>query len=805
MVSLPAALYDAGRQAGIELGPSFQWIGDTWKGEKEALCELRTPNGIDDLHTYRLHPGLIDSCFQLLAAILLDDDSPPEIYVPVRVGGIEVLGPVPGGRWLCHAALSADRRETHKTIEGSLTLCDAQGALFAKINNVAFKKADSKALLHDSYRGLKRWLYQIDWLRKDRGLAAGDEPPPQPGSPRRWLVFGDGTGCGESLTRHATNHGEGCVMVLRGDGYRIDEKGRYHIDPADENNFRRLFEDVARPGEAPLSGILYLWGLDFPDFEQMDASHIEASSKSLCSSLLHTVKALVRTGMEHMPRLWLVTRGVLPIGDRPLPSSVRQSVLWGLGRVIAMEHSDVWGSMIDLDREASVQETVLLWDEFTDPEGETQLALREGRRFVARFTRSRVELPERIQTRTHANMTCLITGGLGGLGMEVAGKMVEKGFTHLLLAGRSAPSASADRALRKLQQAGAHVVTMRADVSKEEDVRRILEQIEETMPPLRGIIHCAGVIDDGVLIQQEWRRFEKVLDPKVMGAWHLHEMTKALELDFFVMFSSISSLFGSVGQGNYAAANAFLDALAHHRRSKGLPAVSINWGAWASVGMAAVAADKIDHRLKDRGVSSIHPKEGLHILEHLLEYPVPQVSVLPIDWSRFVRSFGHGTVPLFFKELDRASQHRSPAAVPDRVPKYDLLKQIENATEHKRLQLIHDFVRRQVAHLLRVDADRSIDSKRPLQEMGFDSLMGVELRTILASALGLSLPVALFYDYPNIAEIADYLNKKIAPASSRGGLQEADAAIVDRRAEIPDLDQLTEAELADLLAAKLRD
>jgi NAD(P)-dependent dehydrogenase (short-subunit alcohol dehydrogenase family) len=776
-------------------------------GKAEGLCQIRIPGAINDLDAYKLHPGLIDSCFQLLAAVLIEDDPELNVYVPVAVGELEFSGrPANAGLW-CHASLGMDHRAKYETIEGSVTLFNEEGEVVATISRISLKKANTEALLQNSTSALKQWLYKIDWLRRDHDLPAGNRPQVAPNSGHKWLIFGDVEGHGAMLAKQAEAHGEASAIALRSDGYRIDKNGSYHIDPTHQDDYQRLFKEFAQPGEPSLSGIVYLWGLDFPDLDSMSTSYLDDSLKCLCSSVLHIIKAQAQSAQDHQPRMWFVTRGALAIGDGRSSVSVLQSVLWGLGRVIALEHPEIWGGIIDLGPEESPREISMLWDEFRNPDGETQLAFREENRFVGRLVRSKGEkIPSKPYARNHSDATCIVTGGLGGLGLEVARKIVEKGLNHLVLVGRSAPSESANEAIRNLEQSGARVTVMSADISREDDVRRILDQIEDSMPALRGIVHCAGIVDDGIMVQQDWQRFERVFAPKIRGAWHLHTMTQEMELDFFILFSSITSLFGSAGQSNYVAANAFLDALAHYRRSKGLPALSINWGAWDSAGMAATAADKIDHRLKDRGVSKIHITKGPRILDILFEHQSPQVGVFPINWSKFIESFGgRGKVPLFFNELLQETRHRVPAISVNKTEGYDLLKKLEQAPDNRRWQLIHDFVRQQVAHLLRLEPSQSIDAKKPLSDIGFDSLMGVELRTILASALRLSLPVGLFYDYPSIMDISDYLANKTIPRGRHDKQNDAGSINRDRQQEMTDWDQLTEAELAGLLAAKLKD
>ena len=228
--------------------------------------------------------------------------------------------------------------------------------------------------------------------------------------------------------------------------------------------------------------------------------------------------------------------------------------------------------------------------------------------------------------------TYLVTGGVGGLGLAMARWLVDRGARHLVLVGRSAPSEQARARIREIEGAGAHVDVLSADVARPGEVAAVLADIDREGPPLRGIVHAAGVVDDAVLLQQDWPRFERVMAPKVEGAWNLHVLARTRPLDFFVLFSSVASLLGSAGQANYAAANAFLDALAHRRRAEGLRGLAVNWGPWAEVGMAARLGDADRRRLARSGLSPMPADRALDALGRALAANVAQAAILEMDW-----------------------------------------------------------------------------------------------------------------------------------------------------------------------------
>ena len=416
------------------------------------------------------------------------------------------------------------------------------------------------------------------------------------------------------------------------------------------------------------------------------------------------------------------------------------------------------------------------------------------------------------QLAIRADASYLITGGLGGLGLVFARWLVERGARHIVLMGRSDPADAARKTITELEQAGAQMIVAKGDVSRREDVARVLDQIIASMPPLRGIIHSAGALDDGALVQQAWSRFETVMAPKVDGAWHLHHLTRDVALDFFVLFSSIASLLGSAGQGNHAAANTFEDALAHYRRAQGLPALSVNWGAWSEVG--AAVEHGVDQRVATQGIGAIAPEHGIRVMEYLLESGATQVGVMPIDWSRFIT----GIVPPFLSKVAILSLY--PSSLTQSVhpstasgqrsaqTESEWSKRITDAPAAKQRSVLIDYVRAQAGRVLGIDAAK-VRERVPLNELGLDSLMAVELRNRLGTGLALprKLPATLVFDYPTIEAMADYLGREVLPQQDTreaSKKQEAGSKTPEPTTAVVDtIEGLSDEEVDRLLAQKM--
>ena len=405
--------------------------------------------------------------------------------------------------------------------------------------------------------------------------------------------------------------------------------------------------------------------------------------------------------------------------------------------------------------------------------------------------------PERVVIRPDA--TYLVTGGLGALGLVVARWLVEHGARHLALVGRRGPADASQAAVAELEQQGARVVVLQADVADEADVARVLDEIEQ--PPLKGVVHAAGVLDDGVLLQQDWTRFERVMAPKVEGGWHLHALTRGRDLDFLVFFSSMASLLGSPGQGNYAAANAFLDALAAQRRAEGLPGLSINWGPWGEIGMAAAVGEQDRKRWAERGVRLIAPDEGAQILGLLLRQHAGQVAVVPFDWPTFLRQYAAGAEPPLFRTMARESAQRAEARQ-EAAAQGGLQQRLEEAPPSERHGILLAHVREQVAKVLGLDSTRPPSLTRGLTDMGMDSLMVVELRNRLQTSLGAKLPSTLVFEHPTIEALSTFLAQEVlslAPPATGSEPEPATPSAAER------LEELSQKELSDSLLKELKE
>ncbi|MET0790202.1 MAG: SDR family NAD(P)-dependent oxidoreductase, partial [Polyangiaceae bacterium] len=443
---------------------------------------------------------------------------------------------------------------------------------------------------------------------------------PPASSSTRWLILPDDSQIADALAKELQSTGVDASVLDSG-----------------TQSLAIALSRAAATG-SPISAVVQLSALDARLDDTTSPAALWADQERLVRSALDTVHALTTGAVSGSPpSLCFVTHGAQPThaNDAVNPA---QASLWGLSHVVALEHPELACRRIDLDGAIPVADSVrALALELRDASGEDQVALRGERRLLRRLVAKTVAAAGSAPN-IRADRTYLITGGLRGLGLLVAGWLVAQGARSLVLMSRRPPDTAAEAKLTRLRAQGAQVLARTGDVSSEPAVAAVFDEIARTLPALAGIVHAAGVLDDGALSAQDWGRFATVMAPKVLGTWHLHRLAPAL--DFFALFSSGAAIAGSAGQANHAAANAFEDALAWYRQARGLPTVSINWGPWADVGAAA-----------DRNVSGpsfvmqIAPKDGLRALAAALVLDAAkqrltsaQWVVIATDWSQLAQA-----------------------------------------------------------------------------------------------------------------------------------------------------------------------
>jgi acyl transferase domain-containing protein/acyl carrier protein len=706
----PSSFYDGALRIGFDLGARFRWITTAKRGDREVLARLERPADVEHADA-PAHPTQLDACFQAMGLALTQSEG-GDARVPFAIEELCVLARWDGPVWV-HATW--EEAAPDGTVRTDARVYDEDGARVGEIVGLRFKTA-SRA----QWQALGREkstvpAFELAW--RERGID-GDDRVRVDGA---WLVIGEASPLRGAVVAALQQAGAEAAAVV--------------------GTPEAIAAAVASCAAAP-RGVLVL----ATDVNDRDPLADEARGWGpVLAAAQHAAR------LPSHPRFVVVTRGAQAVvpGDAPSPPS---AAIWGLVRVVAQEHAELRPLAVDLEATGAESdanaEAAAIANELAQ---DGQLAFRGGKRFEARLRPARLRDKPSRPLALDSDATYLVTGGLGGLGLQVAGALVRKGARHLVLVGRSEPQPAARGAIASLEAVGAEVRVEAIDVTSETDVARLLSSIAERGHPLRGVVHAAGLLDDAMLADQDAARMQRVLAPKIMGASHLDRLTRGLPLDFFVLFSSLSSVIGGAAQAGYAAANAWLDALAQSRRAEGLPALSIGWGTWARVGMASRMTARDQERLTTLGLHALEPEEAITALFEVLERDVAHVLVAKVSWAKLA------SAPLLASLLADVAPRSSASRGGRTQGATDLLRALEKLGGRARRDRLVLALKDQAARVLGLSDANAVDAAKPLGELGLDSLMAVQLRTQIGQAVGKTLPATLVFDHPTLDRIADHL------------------------------------------------
>ncbi|MFJ9847183.1 SDR family NAD(P)-dependent oxidoreductase [Kitasatospora sp. NPDC101155] len=501
--------------------------------------------------------------------------------------------------------------------------------------------------------------------------------------------------------------------------------------------------EQVRQQAAGAVGVLSLLTWD----EQPDADH-----PSVPHGYALTVSLIQALGGVEVP-LWCVTRDAVRVADSDLLGNPGQALVWGLGRVLGLEHPERWGGVVDLPAALDPRTAELFARTLGSTGDEDQWAVRPAGVFVRRMVRAN---PYAEQPDWRPSGTVLVTGGTGALGAKVARWLAGNGAEHLVLTSRRGERAEGAAELAaEIAELGARVTIAACDVADREALSALLAGLPGE---LTTVVHAAGVLDDGLIESLTADQLERALSAKMTAAHNLHELTRDRELSAFVLFSSAGATAGAPGQGNYAPGNAYLDALAQHRQALGLPATSVAWGAWDGSGMATGAVKDL---LRRHGVPAIDPELALTVLQQALNEARPMVLVADIEWPRYHVAFTAVRPSPMFDEIPEVRQLRAAEPQESVASGSALQQQLAALSEPEREQLLLDLVRAHSALVLGHSAPDAVAADRAFRELGLDSVTAVELRNRLNTATGLRLPATLVFDFPTPTALAGYLRGEL--------------------------------------------
>lgn len=657
-----------------------------------------------------------------------------------------------------------------------ITLTGADGEVLGAVRDLRLRPPRPPA---PGWRAEADLLMALAWERLPEEAA-----PPVAAAAERVAIVADDHGTGLRLAAELTARGARCTVLSVPDARHEDRTGLDLPDagPAGGDGLDAARELVRQLAIGPaITRVVVAASLDAPD---PAADGTAALPERLLPVELLTVGLARRLGeLPSAPRLVLLTRGAVAAVDQQKTHRPAGHTLWGLGRVVALEHPEAWGGVVDLDPDGE-DDLAVVADALLSTAEEDQQAVRGRERYVARLRRlPATAVPRTAPARPVRSGTVLITGGFGGIGVVLARWLAAAGAERLVLAGRTAlppedqwdapdlPEGVRQRvaALRGLRALGAEARAEALDVTDPGAVhalvRRLADEGEADGVPLRGVVHAAGVSGPQFLRDVDAGSYAKVWLPKTVGTWALHEATRDLDLDLFLCFSSIASVWGSQHLGSYAAGNAFLDSLAYARRAQGLPALTVNWGPWE------LASDLFDADvmafLESVGLRQLHAPQCVALLPRLLAGAGAQYVVCAADWATYKQVMEARAERPVLRDLDvgAAEEEQHDDA---------LLSELTEAGPAGRTEVLAGFLRGAVADVLHLDRT-GLTSDSDVFALGLDSLMVMELVTKARRALGVALRPADFFERSTISEWATHLDGMTAgPESTPEAAEKAD-------------------------------
>ncbi|WP_421106309.1 type I polyketide synthase [Streptomyces sp. NEAU-S77] len=696
-------LYEGMAGLGLAYGPVFQGLTSAWRLGDEVFAELElAEDARSEAGSFGLHPALLDSALHAvgLGGLIEGGDG---ARLPFSWSGVSLHA--------VGASVLRVRLAAAGTDAVSLAVADGAGRAVLSVDSLVLRPVSAEQI-SGARGGRQDSLFRLDWV----GLPASVSSAPVPSA--RWAVLGSG------------DLGLGAVGA----------------DIA-------TYADLAALTEAVASGATGAPELVFVSPAVDGGEDAAEATHRATADVLALVQAWLGDERFADARLVVLTSGAVAAGADETVTDLAQAAVWGLLRSAQAENPDRF-VLVDVDG----QDTSFRALSAALASGEAQLALRGGTVRVPRLARAVVDAEQ--ASDFGAAGTVLVTGASGTLGGLVARHLVaERGVRQLLLVSRRGAEAPGAAELgAELGALGAEVWWAACDVADRDALAEVLAAVPADHP-LTGVVHTAGVLDDGVIGSLTAERLAAVLRPKVDAAWNLHELTADLDLSAFVVFSSAAGVFGNAGQGNYAAANAFLDALAQQRRARGLAGTSLAWGLWADSSAMTGALDDADvSRMSRGGVLALSAAEGLELFDAAGRFGEPLLVPMSLDMAALRAQAGSGALPSLFRGLVRVPARRTAEGS---VALGALAQRLAGLGETEQLDLLLDLVRSNVAAVLGYAGPETVEPGRSFRELGFDSLTAVELRNALGAASELRLPATLVFDYPTPVVLAEFLRTEL--------------------------------------------
>lgn len=732
------------RETGFYLGDGFRRITKVAHlpgSMEEYVSDIEPLDTVPNRKDYVMYPGTIDSIFQT------------GIYKEVakRLQGTELVVTDKDENMIPYymEELTYNYEESEKLlaytsiistdnhfITSNVDVFNEKRELVLKLRKLMAKVTNRVDLLSGIQNMNMPFYYASTWVEKDEVNELSQN------TTEKYIVVAENSKEAEPFVKAFDKYAIQVGIVVNGEETNRDNN-TYVINQADPQNWKDLVNEVVKTDAAEKVVFIYCNGCED---SQVDGT---AVSDAPLKGLLYLSKAMIESSDTQKLGLKIITKNAEVPAEEKV-SNLNQATIWGLSKVLGIEMSNIYQGIIDIGEEALTE------TEFVNEvmgKSNDEVSLFNGKRYVQRVVKTSLKKEKAIVLEMKEDASYLITGGTGAVGMVYVEALVELGAKKLLLSCRKQPSELVLQKIEEYKKNGVQIELVFADVSDEDSTRSAFAAISKEMFPIAGIIHAAGVLEDKMLTDQTWESFEKVLNPKVMGAVHVIENVNKEALDFVVFVSSITSMIGNIGQSNYAAANYFMNQYAITLRNSGIPAYAVCWGPWQTGGMAN-SNKNITKNMDAMGLSPISNEVGKKLIQQFLEKPENKLIIADIDWKKMSNSLkGDRQVALLESLVQRSVQMTDSSEESDKI--YEELNQMESKEE--RIDYVCLVLQKICGSIMGFSKYDQLDVNSTLGEQGADSLIMFTMRSAINKMLKIEMEVSTFYNYPTLAMLAVYL------------------------------------------------
>ena len=752
--------YKTFEQLGLIYGNTFRGIDYVLKKENEVFAKFDLKISSQDLKGYKFHPTILDTLFQALAFSLPFDENSNEkkVYMPVSILSSTMIGN-PNEASYIHAKIT---KKTNRELFGDISLFDKEGNVLFKIIGCRAIELTEENKTYVKNQDLVKMSWNLYEEKEEHEILDMSENI----HTDTWVIFADKHGFSENMKGKLLEKGNHCIYVTRDTKYSFLEN-KVTIDAENIEHYKILFKEI-QSKKINLVGVCFCWSIDMTDTNELTYEILIGETNLGVHALLYLVQTLNEIKWDRYPKVWTITNKSQQVLENCKKTNIAQTSLWGFSRVMGhWEHLDLHGGIIDIDlSEGEENYNLVLKAIFEIPKKYDQIAIRNNKIYIGSI-KVISEPKYTIPIVLEPCYAYLITGGFGALGTLTSKWLIEKGVRHLILTSReslpkrkewrnidlSSSVRSKIETVIELEKMGANVYVAKIDLESKDEINSfIMEYEEQLLPEIKGIFHLAGFAKPQRISEMSKEDFDKVLMPKMLGSWNLHQAFKNKNLDYFILYSSISSVISLAGQGNYAAANAFMDGLAGYRRSIGLAGQSINWGPWAEVGMATQL--NLETYFLKMGFYPMLPEQGLEALERVITYNDFQTGVIAADWNIVANLHSLGQYPNMLENLlvHYTKDNDSFSSKRTEVSYKELLRNEKDIKKQK--DIILDYTRNITRFVLRLEESDMADDI-PLTSWGLDSMMAVELKNQIEKDLKVELEVVMLLQGPTVKNLSE--------------------------------------------------